>query len=212
MTTKKTTKTSTKPSKTVDVRRTADVKNVDEALNAAVQAKLVALAAKPVTPRSLMELEQMTRITRQMIAVSANPHNHHAHVPPTAYPTNLTSGLNDTSDVEDSTGTFPIQPYPLAPSPPAENFGATVVRELMTLLGTIKKPETSYPVPMPPLSETDRLIESIAYAREKGLEDVEKTLLKQLYLKMMNSQELPEPMEPLAPKKPKTTNGTHKHE
>ena len=147
----------------------------------------------------------MTRIMRQMVAVGTDPmamKTHHEH------------GYSDSgSDIGGNIGgpvpmgAITNNPWAgtgggtLAPSPPVENFGATIVRELMSLLGTRKSE-----APAPSLSEMDRLIDSIAFAREKGLKDVEKTLLKQL-VKLTAAEkrsDLPPGYEPLTSK---TTNG-----
>jgi hypothetical protein len=179
---KKPVKKSTKRSVPIYGDQSLRVKSDDATLNAAVQAKLVSLAAKPITPRSLLELEQMTRITRQLIAVGMDPmtmrHTHHNMFPPDPY----APAPYAPSSVGIIPSFGPGSEGTLAPSPPAENWGATIVRELMTLLGN-KKTET--PITAPP-TELDKLIDSIAYAREKGLKDVEDTLLKQL-VKMENT-------------------------
>jgi hypothetical protein len=86
----------------------------------------------------------------------------------------------------------------MAPSPPVENFGATIVRELMTLLGAVKKP-------VEPLNPTDALLDTIAQARLKGLDDVAEALTKQLVKMAEPIPDLPPSPEPKKPKK--LTNG-----
>lgn len=178
-------------------RRHIDLETVDEELHAAVQAKLISLATKPVTPRSLLELEQMTRLMRQFIAIGVDPMAMkvpHAHVAgggalyqpyqQTAFPAEY-DGVSGGVSIAPAPAPYYGGSSALAPSPPVENFGATIVRELMSLLGA-KKPE-GLPVPVP-ASEMDKLIDAIALAREKGLKDVEKTLMKQLVKLSMEKQ------------------------
>lgn len=231
-----------KPSHTIDFdvpapddfgprRRHIDLEAVDEELHNAMQAKLVSLSTKPVTARSLLELEQMTRLMRQFVVLGMDPmamkvphhHQHTTYQPYSGYPLDSTDGLSGSLTPANIGGSgFGLGgavggSSAIAPSPPVENFGATIVRELMSLLGA-KKPE-GIPVP---LTDTDRLIDAIALAREKGLKDVEKTLMKQLVKMQMTKGPLeptppPDfppsyvPLSPLALKKPKktakTTNG-----
>ena len=183
-------------------------KTVDDAMHKAMQDKLIALAEKPLTPRSLLELEQMTRLVRQMIAIGQDPMamksaplpniNPSVYQPevPQAYPFDSGGGVVAMS------GAAYNGVNAMAPSPPVENFGATIVRELMTLLGAVKKPE-----PIPVSSEASRLLDAIDLAREKGLKDVENALMKQLVKKSMD--DMPPPAEPPLPepKKPKAANG-----
>lgn len=158
-------------------RRHVDVGSVDEELHVALRAKLVSLAAKPVTPRTLLELEQMTRVARQLIATEMDPmamKSPHHHGPSSV-------GSIDPAPYQGyfaGEGGIPLSvggASALAPSPPVENFGATIVRELMSLLGATKKPE-AYAIPAP--TETEKLMDDIASARAKGLNDIADTLMK----------------------------------
>jgi len=139
---------------------------VDVDLHAALQAKLVMLASRPITPRSLLELEQMTRTTREMLAVGQDPRAMQKHGP------NL--------------GGDAIYTGVLAPSSGAENFGATVVRELMALMGAAKKSQ-------PPEDSPETIIDTIARARLKGLHDVADMLTE----KLTGKKFLKEPKEPV---------------
>jgi hypothetical protein len=171
---------------------------VDEKLNRAIRAKLVSIAMKSVTPRSLLELEKMTRLMREFIAVELDP-----VAPKISQFTQSSMADNYAPLAGDLVGGSNV----LATSPPAENFGATIVRELMSLWGS-KKTEVPHQAP----SDTDRLIDSIALAREKGLLDVEKKLMKQLVKmtavpfesKPFPFESKPFPSEP--PKKPHAMN------
>lgn len=173
---------------------------IDQQLHDAVQAKLIALATKPVTPRSLLEMEQMTRILRQLVAIGMDPmsmkRREHGAVYQTWQQQQSAFPSEDVTDLPPMPMTspgYPINSGSLAPSPPAENWGATVLRELMTLLGNKKSEGLPVPVVAPPQTELDKLIDSIAYAREKGLKDVEETLMKQLVKMEMDKKKPPQP-------------------
>ena len=181
-------------------------KTVDDAMHKAMQDKLITLAEKPLTPRSLLELEQMTRLVRQMIAIGQDPAAmKSAPLPginPNIYQPDDT-GVMMSGGVVSATSFNGAGAY--APSPPVENFGATIVRELMTLLGAVKKPvEHSNPA--------DTLLDTIVQARLKGLDDVAETLTKQLVKMQTGEEALPMPLlagpPSSEPKKPNTiTNG-----
>lgn len=63
----------------------------------------------------------------------------------------------------------PVGPMPFAPSPAAENFGMVALREIVAAM----KGQNGGNSPL-------RLVEALAVAREKGLDDVAKELERQL--------------------------------
>lgn len=64
----------------------------------------------------------------------------------------------------------PLSVTPYAPSPPAENFGMTALREIIAVAKNLNGGGTS----------PSKLVEALAIAREKGLDDVAQELERQL--------------------------------
>lgn len=144
-------------------------------LVAALQHRLLALLQKPPTVRSLFAIEQTAQLGRELLAVGADPECYR--------------GSSDGLSVMGSS---------------AENFGTQVLREIMPLVKSLRKPEATT---APERSDED-LIYAIALAREKGLGDVAGRLEAQLLgrLKPANPKSLaappraPEPAEQLSEK------------
>lgn len=151
-------------------------------LNEALRARLLAILEPPLTARSLLDLESATRTMRQLLAVSQDPRALHLH-----------------ENSDPVIGGFPVSnmagPYmstyggnsTLAPSPMAENFGATILRELGALLGGRRKASEE-------VDEGTPILNAIASAKRLGLDDVVAKLEVRLFaLYPEPAPELPAP-------------------
>jgi len=143
----------------------------EEALRQSLHNYLDALAKRPLTPRSLVELEKVAKLARQILTVGKEQAMG-------TMPNMIAGGVYQGGyQMEDTSGlVMPIQ------SSPAETFGASLVRELVASIGTIMKP----PAPAPPIwpitqmSGSD-LVFAISMAHEKGLSDLEAKLTEKLF-------------------------------
>lgn len=124
----------------------------DKALEAGLAAKLGELARRDVAPRTLLELEQVARLGRELLAVSASPQ---------AFGPQL--GLN----APQAYGTmgFAGQYAGVASNP--ETFGAHAIRELIGKAATPKR-------------DAVELVKAIAEAKERKLEKVAAALEREL--------------------------------
>jgi hypothetical protein len=177
----------------------ATKKTSTELFQEAISARLDEAVNQPVTARSLFELEQFIRLARQFFAVSRDPR-----------------ALACPGPDGDSTVVNPVfnSPYPtsfgvqgiavptvaggfgaLAPAPPAENFGATIVREMMERSSR-------------GLGDAGTLMDAAKLARDKGLvalaEQFEAKLLAELTAHV--DEEKPAPALPAAAPTTETSN------
>jgi hypothetical protein len=123
----------------------------DKALEKGLRQKLIELASQPLTARSLFMLEQTARLARELYTV---------HQAPAA----LGTGPSPMAQLG-----WQVQPgfigggygtgMTLAPSSPAETWGANAIRELVAKSG-----ESSEKVEDPL-----RMVEALAMAKDKGL-------------------------------------------
>lgn len=145
------------PSKPAEPIEAPKYSEPPRALMEALQAQLRAIVDKPLTPGSLLELEQTARLSRELLVVGKMP----AKRP--GYPGAIMSPmyLGDTSSYESSGAA------PYATSPQSETFGVSVIREIVTKLPELMKPkEVVY------RESAASLIDAITAAREAKMDDV----------------------------------------
>jgi hypothetical protein len=138
----------------------------DKALGDALCGKLRELAALPPTTRSLMQLEQTARLSREILVAAIDPY---------AFRGRDNRGINDYAMPNPGFAgaigyDLPLPSSelgsPLAPSSYAENFGAAVVRELGASKGaTEDTPKNGKPTVL-------ELMAAVNFAREKGMNDL----------------------------------------
>ena len=127
-----------------------------EPMKVAMQIHLQALIAKPVTARSLLEIEKTARLAREMLAVVADPRSLRPRRVPYFGGNSLDYEFQD-----DESGGLVMAPSAINS---AETFGAQAIRELIpALTGANKKP------PPPPIEE---MLLAIATAKEQGLDEI----------------------------------------
>lgn len=136
-------------------------------LHKAIQEKLRALIDQPLTPTSLFDIVQFAGLAQQMLQKI---------VPLAHFDANYASSIMGSNPF----GIVPIQPA-LAPSPPSETYGATLVKELMALMpGLQSKPQPINQI----LSDIDALKKAkkhkLAKKLEKTLDDAVNALPKAL--------------------------------
>jgi len=102
------------------------------------------------------------------------------------------SAVNGDDDLDEEGGSY-TSVGALSPSPPMENFGTTAIRELIAAAKSFRN-NGSDPV---------KVVEALALAREKGMDDVAKELETQLGVK----KELPAPTPAAAPQPVGATEG-----
>jgi hypothetical protein len=131
----------------------------DKALEKGLRQKLIELVSQPLTARSLFMLEQTAKLARELYTV---------HQAPTALGPPVNNGLAQIGyQVGQAMGqvfqpgyaTFGTGGTTLAPSSPAETWGANAVRELVAKSGDKEEKEED------PL----RVVEALAMAKDKGL-------------------------------------------
>lgn len=127
---------------------------------------------KELTPEVLLRIMRVAKTGRDLItSLSANPKDLASLVKkPRGFGPGLYGGLAGLDeDLDDGVGGSSM-PMPFASAAPAENFGMTVIRELMAAAKTFNGNGPSL----------TQLVEALAVAREKGLDDVAKELETQL--------------------------------
>jgi hypothetical protein len=129
---------------------------LDKELHSAIQNKLRNLISKPISPRSLMEIEKTARLAREFLAIGKDP----ASV--------MRSKLCYSPDMDDyeSSGDVSYN-APIFKGQNSETFGATVIRELLSMKG---KDESS----------PTEIIKAIALAKKKKLPELAAKLEEQL--------------------------------
>jgi len=132
------------------------------ALMEALRAQLRTILDKPLTPRSLLEMEQTARLSRELLIVGKMP-----EAKRTGYPGSIMSPmfLGDTASYESSAA-------PYVSSPQSETFGVSVIRELVTKLPELMKPKE--------VESAASLIDAITAAREAKMDDVVQKLKAKL--------------------------------
>lgn len=146
----------------IDQHEGAPAAPLDAALSEALRAKMRAILDQDVTAQTLVELEKTARLARELLIVGRDPKA-----------LNRVGGLNTVMAGEYMSNSEDV----MAPSSPAETFGATLIREFVPAITALiaRKHE---PTPLPPsLIET---VSAIAYAKERGLNDVVFALTVQL--------------------------------
>jgi len=133
----------------------------DPELESALRARLMRLIKKPLTARSLSELEQVTKITRQLLVAGASPAALSAGCDYAPY-LGQVPGPGGSLPVDSLYSAGPMMSGP-AHSPPAETWAATLMRELIAGLGGLKGKEEEDPL---------KIIAAISFAKERGLEEV----------------------------------------
>jgi hypothetical protein len=128
----------------------------DQAVTAALRAKLTAIVALPLTSRSLLMLEQTSRLARELICVGKDAKSLNRKMP----------YYNGGYSLAEEEMNYPGEP--LAPAPKAETFGAQLVREMVAMKNSA-----------PPMT-TMEMIGAIALAKEKGLIDIATRLEEKL--------------------------------
>lgn len=106
----------------------------EDTLTLALGAQILAIASRPVTARTLLELEQTARLARELLVVGKNPQ---------ALKPRYGGFMDPMSQYEPGDYTMP------AFSPPTETFGAQLIREVVPLLGSLVKPKEESPPPAP---------------------------------------------------------------
>lgn len=157
----------------------------------ALHGKLLDILTRPLNPRTLLELEKTARLARELLVVSKDPRA--TRDPYSKYASEDSSSWSSdgiTISTEGSNVVYGNNPgydapipedfvepgFELVPmgggakSPRNENYGATIVRELLSMKGALGQREPS----------PTEIITAIALAREKGLDDIAKKLEEQL--------------------------------
>jgi len=135
------------------------------ALMEALRAQLRTILDKPLTPRSLLEMEQTARLSRELLIVGKMP-----EAKRTGYPGSIMSPmfLGDTASYESSAA-------PYVSSPQSETFGVSMIRELVAKLPELMKPkEVVY------RESAASLIDAITAARDAKMDDVVQKLKAKL--------------------------------
>lgn len=177
-------KTSVKKKNAIPTSATSAKETPPDPLLQALQDKLRTLTDRPLTSRSLLEIEKTAQIGRTLLFLSSAPNAVQQSMPlatPFAYGGGITGwnpatflnsigavgaqnfAQDDQSTAESAAaagGSAPV--IPLAPSPRPENFGATIMRELMSTLGAMNTKKR----------DAAEIVTAIALARDKGLTDV----------------------------------------
>jgi len=141
----------------------------EEALGVALHDYVKVLAGRPLTPRSLLDLERATKLARQLILLGKADKNgiqsNQLFAEANYQQSAVLMGSNEGYDA------------PITTSPPAETFGVSVVRELVASVAQlVKPPETTKATS---LSCVD-LVYAISMAREKGMTELEAKLSEKL--------------------------------
>jgi len=138
------------------------------ALMEALRAQLRSILDKPLTPRSLLEMEQTARLSRELLIVGKMP-----EAKRTGYPGSIMSPMlmgGDTASYEQSSASFPY-----VTSPQSETFGVSMIRELVAKLPELMKPkEVVY------RESAASLIDAITAARDAKMDDVVQKLKAKL--------------------------------
>ena len=165
----------------------------------AIQAKLIAIASEPVTPASLMRLEQTARLSRELLVVDKQPEALRRR----NKISNISYGSNPGYDApiyDDNSVSM------ITPSDSAETFGATIIREAIPALTAMMAPKPLPEWPMDPV----RAIEAIQKAKKAGLHDVAAQLKEKLMGRPMGTPVVlsakAEPIKPSLP--PSKKNGS----
>jgi hypothetical protein len=137
-------------------------------LENALQAQLQAIAARPISARTLLELEKTARLGRELLAVAQDPKSVRRH-------RRLTDEDDDGDDGDDE-GVASLVLNPYNPGNKAETFGATIVREAMASLSSL----TSVFAPRAPEPSLTEIVTAIALAKRQGLTAVVTVLETQL--------------------------------
>jgi hypothetical protein len=153
-----------------------------EALKGHLHMYLETLGKRPLTPRTLLDLERTAKLAREMLALAKGGK---AGAGPASYAAMQQSGVvmgNVGYDVDEGT----VLPFGTVPSTASETFGATMVREIISAVTDLSKQKETAP-PVAPIAVpflgglgSIELVNAIAVAREKKLVDVEQMLLQQL--------------------------------
>ncbi len=147
-------------------------------LQEALRSEILKLASegdpksKELTPEILLRIMRVAKTGRDLLtALTVNPKNLAALVKRPRSPFGIPAygGDDNLDDLggDEGDGTLPI---PYASAPAAENFGMVAIREIIS---AAKNLNGNGPSPV-------KLVEALAIAREKGLQDVAKDLEKQL--------------------------------
>lgn len=150
----------------------------------ALQARLLEIVHKPLTPRSLLELEQTARLTRELLTLGKDPRairkqSVYQGIQGVGYSSNSMDDYEDSNEsnvanLENLNGLvspgYELVPMGTAKSPKTENFGASILREMLAMKGAANQ-HTPSPT---------EIISAIALAREKGLTYVAAKLEAQL--------------------------------
>lgn len=144
------------------VKRTA----ADDALFEASKLKMKELLDKPLTQRSLFEIEKVAKLLRSLLATTGAPE----FAPVRGY------GLVGSYDGGIDAGFGDSGMTVLAPSSPPENFGANLIREAMAFLGEQKKENRK----RDKSRDLVMKVEAVAAARERGLTKIADKLEKEI--------------------------------
>jgi hypothetical protein len=137
----------------------------DPAFVEALKTRLQTILDRPVTPRSLLELEQTSRLSREMLVVGRAPEALRRPGFGGGYVMPNTVDMIDFG--EDSLGD--TNGVTMKPNERPETFAATLAREVMALRGAVDGS-------MAPA----RIVEAIVVARQQGAHDLAEQLMKQL--------------------------------
>jgi hypothetical protein len=143
----------------------ADAPSGAPPLESALRAQLQAIAARPISARTLLELEKTARLGRELLAVAQDPKSVRRH-----------RRLTDEDDDGDDEGVASLVLNPYNPGNKAETFGATIVREAMASLSSL----TSVFAPRAPEPSLTEIVTAIALAKRQGLTAVVTVLETQL--------------------------------
>lgn len=135
----------------------------------ALRKQLQTIVEKPLTPRTLVELEQTARLSRELLIVGKMPEARRTGYPgASAMLTPMYLGDTATYEAQN-----PLGPY--VTSPQSETFGVSVVRELVTKLPELMKAKEAGP-----RETAASLIDAITAAREAKMDDVVEKLKAKL--------------------------------
>lgn len=146
----------------------AEAKTDPSPLMEALRKQLQSILEKPLTPRTLLELEQTARLSRDLLVVGKVPEARGA----TGLGLMASPGVFSTYGLGYGAG---MGDGPYTSSPQSETFGATMVRELVAALPALMKPkEVVY------RESAASLIDAITAAREAKMDDVVEKLKAKL--------------------------------
>lgn len=132
-------------------------------LEQAMHQHLQAIALRPMTPRTLLELEKTCRLARELFAIGKMPD---ALQKGNYFPPNTVGGMDPLAMYESGVGLGIAYGNP-APMNQTETFGVQAIKELIALLPGLVRPEPA-PAPAEPQMSYADMASAMAIAKGAG--------------------------------------------